>query len=143
MKETNQFHRAFSKFSMYLYMLERDIKMFQNDKTFQVTPNSPMLDAWGKPMLYPLLPIHAPVNLKINMLQSSLKDLEDKKRSYENDLNLLVAAIHKIKTDIKELEASEEAVFIKTLEKAKQIFEKGEMTEEFVKALEILKKAVQ
>jgi hypothetical protein len=92
---------------------------------------------------HPLLPIHAPVNLKINILQSSMKDLEDKKRSCENDLNLLVAAIHKIKTDIKELEASEEAVFIKTLEKAKQIFDKGEMTEEFVQALEILKKAVQ
>lgn len=143
MKEANQSHRTLSEISMYLYMLERDIKMFQNDKTFQVPPNSQMLDAWEKPTLYPLLPIHAPVNLKINMLQSFMKDLEDKKRSYENNLNLLVAAIHKIKTDIKELEASEEAVFIKTLEKAKQIFDKGEMSEEFVQALEILKRAVK
>jgi hypothetical protein len=77
------------------------------------------------------------------MLQSSMKDLEDKKRGCENDLKLLDAAINKIKTDIKELEASEEAVFIKTLEKAKQIFDKGELSEKFVQALEILKKAVQ
>ena len=128
---------------MYNYTPNQSIKMTQTDKTAQVAPSSPMLDAWGKPMLYPLLPIHAPVNLKINILQSSMKDLEDKKRSCENDLKLLDAAINKIKTDIKELEASEEAVFIKTLEKAKQIFDKGEMSEEFVQALEILKKAVQ
>ena len=117
--------------------------MNQTDKTSQVAPSSPMLEAWGQPTLYPLLPIHAPVNLKINMLQSSMKDLQDKKRSCENDLKLLDTAINKIKTDIVELEASEEAIFVKTLEKAKQIFDKGEISEKFLQALEALKKAVQ
>ena len=143
MTEANQSHRALSEFSMYLFMLDQDIKMFQSDRTFQVPPNSQMLDAWGKPTLYPLLPIHAPVNLKINMLQSFMKDLQNKKRNCENDLKMLDTAINKINSDLVELETSEEAVFNKTLEKAKQLFDKDELSEEFVQALEILKKAVQ
>ena len=143
MKEANRLHCPSLDFSMYVYMLERNIEMFQTDKTSQVPPNSPMLDAWGQPTLYPLLPIHAPVNLKINMLQSSMKDLQDKKRSCENDLKMLDTAINKINSDIVELEASEEAVFNKTLEKAKQLFDKGNVSEEFLQALGVLKKAVQ
>ena len=143
MKEVNRLHCPSLDFSMYVYMLERNIEMFQTDKTSQVPPSSPLLDAWGQPTLHPLLPINAPVNLKIDMLQSSLKDLQDKKQSYENDLKLLDTAINKIKTDIMALEASEEAIFIKTLEKAKQLFDKGNVSEEFLQALEALKKAVQ
>ena len=51
MKEANRLHCPSLDFSMYVYMLERNIEMFQTDKTSQVPPSSPMLDAWGNPSL--------------------------------------------------------------------------------------------
>lgn len=102
-----------------------------------------MFDAWGQPMFYPLIGINAPVSLKISILKSSLKDIQDKKQRFENDLKLLNEAAGKIQEDISTLERPEEMLFFKTMEKAKELFDKGNLSEDFLNAYNALKKAVE